>query len=243
MLAGLPLIIGALALTKTFKAGAHEETQAARNTQSDRSVLRSPVIWGMCAVMGLYVGSEVAFSSWATEFTRLTIEVNVATAALVVSAFWMGLGLSRYFTDVLVRRVAPVNFIIGVLAVAIAGILFMIIVNGFIGALIGAFIVGAGCGPVYPTLVAIGINRFRASAQLVASVLTSAGSIGAFFLPTLTGFVIGGAAAGAVNAWLMLAALFSVIIVMWLLLRRSLIDKNIAEGEAQNPSLAKAQSR
>jgi fucose permease len=229
MLAGLPLIIGALALTRTFKASAQDEPRATRNAQSDRSVMRSPAFWGMCAVMGIYVGSEVAFSSWATEFTRLTTGASVATAALAVSAFFLGMGLSRYFTDVFVKRIAPVNFIIAIVSVTVAGLGVMVIAGGYVGALIGALMVGLGCGPVYPTLVAIGINRFRNSAQLVSSVLTSTGSIGAFFLPTLTGFVIGGTAAGAVNAWLMLAVMFATIIAMWLLLRPSLLDKDLSE--------------
>lgn len=233
ILAGVPLIIGAFALSRTFKASAHTEPKAAHDSQSDRSVLRSPIFWGMCIVMGLYVGSEVAFSSWATEFTRLTTNSTVALAALSVSAFWLGLMLSRYFTELLVKRIAPVNFIIAILAVTVAGIAFMIVASGYAGALVGAFIVGAGCGPVYPTLVAIGINRFRGSAQLVSSVLTSTGSIGAFFLPTLTGFVIGGAAAGAVNAWLMLAAMFSAIIVMWLFLRPSLLNTDQVESQIE----------
>jgi fucose permease len=235
ILAVLPLTIGALALTRTFKAGASSEPRANRNTQSDRSVLRSPVFWGMCAVMGIYVGSEVAFSSWATEFTRLTAGVDVATAALAVSAFFLGIGLSRYFTDVFVKRIAPVNFIIATVAVTVAGLGVMLLAGGYLGMLIGALLVGLGCGPVYPTLVAIGINRFRNSAQLVSSVLTSTGSIGAFFLPALTGFVIGGAAAGAVNAWLLLAVMFTSIIVMWLFLRPSLISDDLTEAKPEPP--------
>lgn len=233
IVAGLPLIIGALALTKMFKAGASEEPRATRNAQSDRGVLRSPIFWGMCLVMGIYVGSEVAFSSWATEFTRITTGETVARAALAVSAFFLGMALSRYFTDVFIKRIAPVNFIIVATATSIAGLLVMVVAGGFIGTLIGALMVGLGCGPVYPTLVAIGINRFRDSAQLVSSVLTSTGSIGAFFLPTLTGFVIGGAVAGAVNAWLLLAGMFSSIIVMWLFLRPSLIDKDQTQAKIE----------
>jgi fucose permease len=230
MLACAPLIIGAIALTRTFNAGASSEPRANRNAQSDRSVLRSPVFWGMCAVMGIYVGSEVAFSSWATEFTRITTGVDLGAAALSVSAFFFGIGVSRYFTDVFVKRIAPVNFIIATVAVTVVGLGVMLVAGGYAGALIGALLVGLGCGPVYPTLVAIGINRFRHSAQLVSSVLTSTGSIGAFFLPTLTGFVIGGAAAGAVNAWLLLSAMFSSIIVMWLFLRPSLLNTDQVES-------------
>lgn len=230
MLACAPLIIGAIALTNTFKAGAHDEPRATRDTQSDRSVMRSPIFWGMCVVMGLYVGCEVAFSSWAAEFTRLTTEQGMAQAALAVSAFFLGIGLSRYFTDLFVKRMAPANFIIVTTAVSIVGLLLMIVAGGYVGALLGALVFGLGCGPVYPTLVAIGINRFRGSAQLVSSVLTSTGSLGAFFLPALTGFVIGGSAAGAVNAWLLLAVMFAGIIAMWLFLRPNLLHSDAIEN-------------
>lgn len=69
--------------------------------------------------------------------------------------------------------------------------------------------------------------------------LTSTGSLGAFFLPTLTGFVIGGTVAGAMNAWLMLAVMFSSIIAIWLVLRRALMERDVADqaGHAPTPAL------
>ncbi len=221
-LAALPLSLGAIALGPTLRSlraneADHADTPASIHT---RQVLTSPIVWMMCAVMGLYVGCEVAFGGWATEFTARTLTINAAQAAISVSLFWMGLAISRYFTDAFVKHIRPVNFIIATVVVSGIGLMMMLTSQTLPAlAYAGAFFVGAGFGPIYPTLIAIGIQRFRNAAQLVSSVLTSAGSLGSLFLPTLTGYVLIGNPA---NAWLLLAGVLVLLIGLWLIVRRSL---------------------
>jgi fucose permease len=232
----LPLSIGALAASAPIRTLTTSSLNQAKVSASNR-VLTSPVVWAMCAVMGLYVGCEVAFSGWTTEFARQTTGVDVAQAAITVSAFWAALALSRYFSHQLVRRIAPSAFVFLTIVVAMAGMLVMILAGGvFAIVMAGAFVVGLGCGPVYPTLIAIGIQRFPHTAQLIASLLTSAGSFGAFFLPTLTGFVLTAPTAGPASAWLLLIGMLAIAIGLWALARRDLIAHSptsaVAIGEA-----------
>jgi fucose permease len=188
-----------------------------------RRLLASPVAWGLCVVMGLYVGCEVAFSGWATEFTSRTTGMSTAQAAIVVSIFWAALALSRYFTHVIVSRVSSVALVSLLFALAGAGLAVMLLA-GWASAAVwpGAFLVGAGFGPIYPTLIAIGIQRFPFAARMIASVLTSTGSIGALFLPALTGFAMSAPALGAAGAWVMLAGLLALVIGLWQLTRCAL---------------------
>ncbi len=221
-LAALPLSIGAIALGPTLRSLRTNEADHAGTPPSvhTRQVITSPIVWMMCAVMGLYVGCEVAFSGWATEFTARTLTINAAQAAISVSLFWMGLAISRYFTDVFVKHIRPVNFMVATVVVSGIGLMMMLTSQTLpVLAYAGAFLVGAGFGPIYPTLIAIGIQRFRNAAQLVTSVLTSAGSLGSLFLPTLTGYVLIGNPA---NAWLLLAVVLVILVGLWLVVRRSL---------------------
>jgi FHS family glucose/mannose:H+ symporter-like MFS transporter len=182
--------------------------------------LRTPALILMSLAMALYVGSEVAFSGWTAEFTRRTVGVDAAQAAIAVSVFWLGLTLSRYFSHAVVRRIAPVVFIYLLIATSAGGLIVMMVSAGALWAtLAGAFVVGLGCGPFYPTVVAIGIHRYPLSARLVASVITSAGSLGALVLPALVGVVL---SEQVLNAWLLLLVMFSAIALLWTITRRYL---------------------
>ena len=220
----MPLVIGALVFTPLFRQMPKVVTAQIDQHATTKAVLRSPLMWAMIAVMGLYVGVEVAFGGWATEFTRRMAGLNAASAAASVSVFWAGLALSRYFTDKFVRRIRPVDFMLFIVAVSIVGMIAMLL-SGYVPLLAyaGAFLVGIGFGPVFPTVIALGIQRFRNSAQLVASVLTSTGALGANFLPALTGYVL---KANAPSAWIMLIGGLCLMAVVWLPVRRALSVKS-----------------
>ena len=140
--------------------------------------------------------------------------------------FSVGMALSRYFTTS-VLRVAPVTLMMIVLLVVLAGYGLMVaVVSASANAiglpliLLGAFVVGAGMGPIYPTLISIAIQRFPKHATSLASVLTSSGSGGALFLPSLVGTVLATQSAGA--AWGLQMVLIVVILGLLLVMRREL---------------------
>lgn len=221
----LPLTIGALLAGHSLRQHAAVQVAQTIAPNAQRDALLSPVMWLMCAVMGLYVGSEVAFSGWTTEFTSRTTGVDTAQAAFTVSAFWAALAFSRYFSTTFTRRVQPATFIVLLVLTSALGLIAMLLANGSSAmTLAGAFVVGFGFGPIYPTLIAIGIQRFPQVAQMVASVLTSAGSIGSLFLPTLIGVVMNASGLGATSAWLLLLAMLGVVMLLWLLARRDLVS-------------------
>ncbi|MFC1463569.1 MAG: sugar MFS transporter [Candidatus Brachytrichaceae bacterium NZ_4S206] len=229
----LPLTLGALWVRDGLR-----HPSSARTTSpvggAARRLLASPAAWGLCVVMGLYVGCEVAFSGWATEFTSRMTGVGTAQAAIVVSIFWSALALSRYFTHVIVSRISSVTLISLLFALAIAGLVVMLLAGQVSAAAwVGSFLVGAGFGPIYPTLIAVGIQRFPFAARMIASVLTSTGSIGALFLPALTGFVMSAPALGAAGAWAMLAGLLALVIGLWQLTRRVLAREDSAALQAR----------
>jgi fucose permease len=228
-LMALPLTFGAAVWTGTPTAQ-FVAPPAGASIGQPTNPLRTPALILMCLTMALYVGCEVAFSGWTAEFARRVAGVDMAQAAIAVSAFWLGLTTSRYFSHALVSRIAPAEFVFVLLAVSALGLAVMLLSAGTLWlALAGAFVVGLGCGPFYPTLVAIGIHRYPGSARLVASVLTSAGSLGAFFLPAVVGVAM---SVQAAYAWSLLLAMFGVIAVLWAFTRRLLYRPDVTETRA-----------
>ena len=218
----LPLTLGA-SLTRNGWPPSSAQLSPGQDAGAARRLLASPAAWVLCLVMALYVGCEVAFSGWATEFTSRTTGVGTAQAAVTVSIFWAALAISRYFVNAVVGRLSSAVLVVWLFGVAIAGLSVMIGMGWMSGAAwLGAGLVGIGFGPIYPTLIAIGIQRFPFAVRMIASALTSAGAAGALLVPALTGVVMDATAAGASGAWLMLTGLLVVIVIIWQASRRSL---------------------
>jgi fucose permease len=221
----LPLMLSALLMRDGWRP-LPVQFASAQGAGAARRLLSSPAAWILCLVMALYVGCEVAFSGWATEFTSRMTGVGTAQAAVTVSIFWAALAISRYFANVIVGHLSSTVLIALLFAMAIAGLAIMIATGWMsIAAWLGAGLVGIGFGPIYPTLIAIGIQRFPFAGRMIASVLTSAGSAGALFVPALTGVMMDATVAGATGAWLMLTGLLVAVVIIWQASQRSLIEQ------------------
>ena len=214
----LPLTIGAIAMR-----GALGQPGAPPAGQDARRLFASPAALILCLMMALYVGCEVAFSGWATEFTRRAVSISPAQAASAVSVFWTALAFSRYFANLALARIPPIQLVGVLFGVALLGLLIMLTAHQVgAAAWLGAAVVGIGLGPIYPTLVSIGIQKFPFAARMITSALTSVGAVGALFIPALTGAAMEiGAAAGA-EAWGLLISVLLVVLALWATARRSL---------------------
>jgi FHS family glucose/mannose:H+ symporter-like MFS transporter len=151
-----------------------------------------------------------------TEFTLRRTGVTIAQAALSTSAFFVGLAFSRYMLERITRRITPLAYVAVLLVVSAGTLVFMLVANTMPLMLLGALVMGFGCGPIFPTLIATGIQRFPRHATLVSSTLVSTGSAGGVVLPALTGILITRNPSGA---WLLLAGVFVLIGLGWQFIR------------------------
>jgi fucose permease len=211
-LSAMILVVGLLIPLPQAAQSQHGEADASR-----RALFASPLLMLLAATMAVYVGVEVAFSGWTTEFTKRILSIDVARASFASSLFFAGLALSRYFANILLRYASPERLIAGMLIVAVGGLLMMLITDGSLMlALIGSGLVGVGLGPVYPTIVSIGMRQFPAAARLASSLLTSSGSFGSITIPPVIGGYIAVNATLA-SAWLLLAALCTLTLILWII--------------------------
>jgi len=219
----LDAILVFIALRMSLPAAPVAADGAAAADMSDAALLRNPAMLALIAIMAVYVGAEVAFSSWTTVFTSLAANVEVAAASLASSVFFGGLAFSRYFASVLLSRTTTLRALFLLLSTAACGMVLMLLPTASLPlALLGSTLAGIGYGPFYPTLVSAAIARFPRQARSVSSMVTSAGSIGAVAIPALTGIVIEGAG-GLAIAWGMQLAAITVMLLMLVSTRRSLL--------------------
>jgi FHS family glucose/mannose:H+ symporter-like MFS transporter len=222
-----PCVAAAMALPLTIGAIAARQVPSRSGTapagHNAKRLLASPVAWALCLVMALYVGCEVAFSGWTAEFTRRAAGTSAAQAATAVSVFWAALAFSRYCAPVALMRLSPIQLIGMLFGVSVLGLIVMLMAQQVsVAAWLGAALVGVGLGPIYPTLVAIGIQQFPFAARMITSALTSVGAVGALFIPALTGVAMESGAAAGTEAWLLLIGVLLIMLALWGTMRRGL---------------------
>ncbi len=179
------------------------------------ALLRVPAVLWMASLLAVYVGAEVAFSSWVTEVVIRTMGVDAAQAALSASAFFGAFAGGRFFAGALLARTGVMRGLFLLLAAAGCGIVVMLLPGVPLPLTVAAAaLVGAGYGPIFPTVTSIVIQRFPGDAAAVSSVIGGIASFGMFLAPPITGWVLAGAG-GPIAAWgvqlLLIAAMAAIL--------------------------------
>jgi tRNA nucleotidyltransferase/poly(A) polymerase/fucose permease len=194
------------------------------NTESVREqpfsmVMKSGVLLGMILTMAIYVGAEVTLSGYLASFASRLPDVAAWQAPFSTSLFFGGLALSRYFSSSFFKNSDEVRAVFVMLGIALLGLSVCLFFPTYWAALLGATVIGIGLGPMYPTLISIGIQRFPTAPRLVSSLLTSCGSFGSVSIPWLTGVLLD-QPGGATLAWNLQIALVLLAGAIWFLVAR-----------------------
>lgn len=202
--------------------GTPQSRDAMGKPESLRQLLRQPIVWIMSIFSGLYVGVEIAFSGWTTEFTFRSTGADLATAAIAASLFFAGVTISRYFANVVVNRVPVALLLLLLCIVAGLGTAWMLFPGlTVLTAYAASLMVGIAYGPIFPTLISTAIRLFPGSAPKVSSVVTSAGSLGAIFVPAGIGIVLV-QPNGMTMAWVLQLMVIASMTLVWLAAQRHL---------------------
>jgi fucose permease len=193
--AGGAAVTATLALT-LWRAPSVDTRAAAEEVRGALAILAHPMIWVIAAVLFLYVGAEPGVGAWLFSYLRATTGVSPALASWAVSLYWFGLVAGRMAGGALAHRSAPKAMSVAAAALSAAAIIGLLAgpaAPAFAAAMI--FLIGAGYGPVFPNMIAIGAAAFPAEVGRMTSVVAAGGAIGAILVPWVMGYAL--AASGA----------------------------------------------
>ncbi|MBZ0281495.1 MAG: MFS transporter [Anaerolineae bacterium] len=202
--------------------------QTAQNTPSSVNYL---ALIPFILLFFTYIGSEVGFGAWI--FTQLSTVAQAVpeTAALATSVYWAGQMVGRIAGTIILRRIADEALLpltIGLIGIGVAVLLaFQTQANLSI---IAAFIVGFGCGPVFPTTLGIVRKAYPTSHGTASGILIGLGNIGAIVLPWLQGQIGGGKSGGM--QLILVASL--IMLLTAILIQRRLKNQTAAAIPAQS---------
>ena len=150
---------------------------------------RSRIPWSLglvCLAIACYIASEVGVTDWLVRFLE-PAPLSVATTALAL--YWTGMAVGRLGSARVADRFDHVRFATTAavaMSVALAGAILVPSAQVSIGLFALA---GLAAGPVAPTIMAVGGDRYPDRSAAVGAYLTTAAVVGTIGFPTLMGFL------------------------------------------------------
>lgn len=135
----------------------------------------------------LYVGVENTLGGWIASYAHRFSGMNVATASLLVSLYWLALLAGRGAGSLLLRVLAERMVLLPSLALAVAAVGFLMVPHAPWAVVVAVALAGAGFGPVFPLGVSRMLGRLNHARNTGWVFAMCAG--GGAVLPWLTGVV------------------------------------------------------
>lgn len=159
--------------------------------QGGGRLYRSPVLWLLGLLLFLYVGVEMGTGGWTTIYAGKTTSLAPGAIALVLSGYWLALTGGRLVGAALGTRLRSRDLALLSVIGSCAGALMVVAGSGSAGwTIAGTVVMGLSFGPVFPTVVVMGTETFRAAPGRAVSVIISMSSMGAMVLPVLQGVLL-----------------------------------------------------
>lgn len=194
----------------------------------NRELLRLPGARAAIGSFGTYCALEGSIGLWIASYLTMARGLDAATAASIVSQFFLGITIGRLVSGFAAQWLTSENQIRLGQALIAGGLIGLVALNGGVAAGACTFVAGLGCAPIYPSIVALTPKRFgeRASQGLVSLQMACAYA-GSMLVPPVFGLVAG--AGGAVLIPYMIAAL---LVTNTILAELAVRKTNAAPGNA-----------
>ena len=133
-----------------------------------------------------YVVLESSVANWFAVYVNDVLGHPIAKASFALSLYWIGMGLSRFFFLFFpIKHHAKTLLIhVGMMLVALLILILPIMNSGGVAVFIAIFLLGVGCGPIWPLLIEYCSIIFNQEHLLMY--LVGAGSIGALSGPVIS---------------------------------------------------------
>lgn len=139
----------------------------------------------MVLAIFLYVGAEVSMSSQVPILMKETFGLDKLGLIVSWSVFFLPILIGRFLGAAILRKLAPVNFLIITVAISILGMILLIVGNMAI-AFTGIILIGLGFANIFPLVFSITIDKLPERSNELSGLMVFA-IVGGAFVPMLTG--------------------------------------------------------
>jgi MFS transporter, FHS family, L-fucose permease len=150
-------------------------------------LLGNGYIFIMVASIFLYVGAEVSMSSGVPILLKEKFGMGNFGLLVAWSLFFLPILVGRFTGALILRALAPKNFLMITVLVSIAGILMMFPGNREL-AFCGIILVGLGFANIFPLIFSITVDKFPDRANEISGLMVTA-IVGGALIPPVMGFI------------------------------------------------------
>ncbi len=138
-----------------------------------------------------YCGLETTAGLWASSYLVEYRGVNVETAAMFASLFYLGITFGRFLNGFVADKFGDRKLIrFGVIVAMIGRIMVGIPFETDTIALAGLIVIGLGCAPVYPSIIHATPSNFgKDNSQAIIGIQMASAYTGTTFMPPLFGLI------------------------------------------------------
>jgi fucose permease len=156
-------------------------------TSSLKEIIFDKKFFLLCICILIYSGAEVGVWGWMTTFFKENIGLSINISAIIVSSFWISMGLGRVVCGKLTKYFSIETITIALTLISAVAV----ILSGFAATEISAFIItvvlGLAFSSQFPFLLSIG-GKLRSNALAFSLMVVSSG-IGVVIFPFLMGII------------------------------------------------------
>lgn len=132
----------------------------------------------MCLSIFLYVSAEIGTAGWLARYGVEHLGMSLQTAPLLITFFWIGLGITRFIVGVVPLKITNFNLVTICLSSALVfQLLTFIFLNKYF-VFISITLLGCSLGTIWPTLVSIAGKYFRDKSGSAVGLMVASGAMG-----------------------------------------------------------------
>ena len=198
------------------------QAETAAKPMGFRETLRLPGLKEILVTFFCYCALEQTTSLWGSSYLVLSKGLSPETAASFASLFFLGITLGRVINGFLTFKLNDTQMIRMGQGIIAAGLLFFLLPLGASAALIGLFLIGLGCAPIYPSIIHATPTYFGPErSQAVIGIEMACAYIGNCLMPPLFGLIAGKIAVALLPWYLLILLALMVLMHETLLKNRS----------------------
>ena len=155
-------------------------------------MIRRNIIWASCGVFAGISALESTCLIWGSTYLSETIGLSADMAAALITFYFAGITLGRFFSGLLSLKFSDWKIIIlGQSAILIA-VCILLLTDRTEPAVFGLFLIGLGNGPVFPNMTQLTPVLYKKeTSQSIIGIEMAFSNLSIMLTPVLFGFVSG----------------------------------------------------
>ena len=169
------LILFPMFLYRGFK----EHGKTVKHAQAPvRSLFSNKIFRLLCLSIFLYVSAEMGTATWLVRYGVDNLSMTLEAAPLLITFFWIGLGITRLLIGVVPLRISSLNLVTICFIAAVVFQTFSLLVQSTFFIFLSITLLGCSLGTIWPTLVSIAGKYFRDQSGVAVGIMVAAGAMG-----------------------------------------------------------------